>query len=216
MVRKLAQNISGVLTLLVFGLFLGLLVLVYNQQLVWGAIIYIVFGIVSIFLYSQWGKWGKNDLEGIGVGFWKNFFIGIGFGISTILLGQVFSFIGAIAIPPVQSIAGAVSRFVVIVPLASIFEEILFRDFLQDLLQSKLKLNKWLSILITASVFSLFHLVAYGEVLQAVGGSFFSAMLMGFIFGVVTEWRNSLGASIGYHATLNAFIGFVKLNVIVG
>jgi len=211
------KKVSGILTLLVVGLFLAVFVLVNAQELIWGAFIYIVIGMVCIFLYSQWGKFGdRNDLEGIGTGFWKNLFIGIGFGVGTILLGQVFSFIGAIAIPPVQSIAGVLGRMIVIIPLASIFEEVFFRDFLMDLLNSKLKLNKWVSIIITALAFASFHLLAYGNNLQAVGGSMFSAFLMGFIFGVVTEWRNSLATSIGYHATLNAWIGFVKLNVILG
>jgi membrane protease YdiL (CAAX protease family) len=210
------KKISGILILLVIGLFLGVFVLVNAQELVWGALVYIVIGVVCIFLYSQWGKFGeRNDLEGIGEGFWKNFLIGIGFGGATIILGQFVSFIGAIGIPPVTSIASTIGRFLVIVPLASIFEEVFFRDFLMDLLNSKLKLSRWLSILITGIGFAFFHLAAYGGSLQAAGGSFFSAALMGFVFGVVTEWRNSLATSIGYHATLNSWLGFVKLKVIV-
>ena len=47
-------------------------------------------------------------------------------------------------------------------------------------------------------------------------GIFGLVALMGFIFGIVSERQNSLLGSIMYHATLNFYIGFITLNVIVG
>jgi membrane protease YdiL (CAAX protease family) len=167
-------------------------------------------------MYGQWNKFGNlSDIEGLDDNWGINALIGLGFGILTIIVGHFVSFIGAIGIPSVQSIAGTVGRFLIIVPTAAIFEEVFFRDFLQDLLESKIGLNKYLTIGIVSVAFSLFHLAAYGNSLSAAGGSFISAAIMGFVFGIVTEKRNSLASSIAYHATLNAWIGFVKLSVII-
>ncbi len=192
-------------------------VLVNSQLQTFAVVVYLVMGSFCLFLYSQWGNFGKvSDLEGLDDNWGINALIGFGLGIVTIILGNFFSFIGAIGIPPVQSIAGTLGKFIIIVPVASLFEEIFFRDFLQDLLESKLGLPKYLTTGIVAASFSVFHLVAYGNSLKAAGGSFFSAALMGFIFGVITEKRNSLASSIAYHGTLNSWLGFIKLNVIVG
>lgn len=202
--------------LLVITSFLTIFVLVNAQQLIWGAIAYLIIAGFCLFLYSQWGNFGKiSDLEGLDDNWVMNGAIGFGLGIATIIAGQFIGFIGAIGIPPVQSIAGTIGRFLIVVPIASIFEEVFFRDFLMDLLNSKIGLNRYVSIFITACGFSVFHLAAYGDSLAAAGGSFFSAALMGFVFGLVTESRNSLASSITYHATLNSWIGFIKLNIIV-
>lgn len=202
--------------LLVLALFLATFVLINAQEFLLAAFIYIVMGVMSLFLYNQWGKFGKfGDLEGIDSNFIKDGLVGLGLGIVTIILGSIFSFIGAIGIPPVQSIAGTLGRFLIIVPIASIFEEVFFRDLMLDFFDNKLKFPLIVSNIIVAIAFSLFHLSAYGESLSAAGGSFLSAAIMGFIFGIVSERQNSLAGSIMYHGTLNTYIGFIKLNVIV-
>jgi len=192
-------------------------VLINAQQLVYAVLIYLVISAFCIFLYSQWGKFGKiNDLEGLDDKWIINALLGFGFGLATIFLGKFVSFIGVIGIPANLAVnLGAIGRFVIIVLAAPIIEEVFFRDFLQDLFQSKAGLNKYFSIVIVAVAFSLTHLLVYGQSLQNAGGSFFSAGLMGFIFGLVTEWRNSLSASITYHLTLNLYLGFIVLAVIV-
>lgn len=217
MVKKINKEKTRIINVIVFGLFLLAFVAVNAQQYVAGAIAYAFVGILTIFLYNQWGTFGsRSDLEGVDDNFMKDSLIGVGLGIGTLFLGAFVPFIGAIGIPPVASIAGIVGRFIVIVPGAAIFEETFFRGVVMDFFDSKLKVNKYVAIIITAIFFSLFHLVAYGQNLRATGGSFFSAALMGFIFGIVSEKQNSLIGSIFYHATLNAYIGFVKLAVIVG
>lgn len=207
---------SRISILIVLISFLLIWVLVNAQQLVWGALAYLIIGGFCIFMYGQWGRFGKrSDLEGLDDKWGMNALLGVGLGILTIILGQFVSFIGAIGIPSVQSVAGVIGRFVIIVPTAAIFESVFFQDFLQDLFESKLGLPKWFSIILTALGFALFHFAAYGASLSAAGGSFLSAALMGFIFGLVAEWRNSLAVNIAYHAVLNAWIGFVKLAIIV-
>lgn len=202
--------------MLILALFLATFVFVNAQEYGIASVIYLIMGVLSLNLYSQWGTVGKvSDLEGIDGNFIHDAFIGFMLGVGTIVLGKFVSFIGVIGIPQVQSIAGTVGRFLIVVPIAAIFEEVFFRDFLIDFFDSKIGLPKILSNLFTAFGFSLFHLAAYGDSLSAASGSFFSAALMGFIFGLVSERQNSLAGSIAYHMTLNAWIGFVKLSVVL-
>ncbi|MBU0893871.1 MAG: CPBP family intramembrane metalloprotease [Nanoarchaeota archaeon] len=209
---------KGIIPLLVLGLFLAVFVLVNAQELVWGAFIYIVIGMVSIFLYSQWGKIGsKSDLEGIGDNFFRNMFIGFGLGIGMVILGSIFSFV-AIGIPSVpQSLASTTGRFIVICILAPLFETIFFMGFFMDLLNSKFGLPKWLSIIISGLVFSSYHLLAYSSngSISATLGSFVSAWFMGMLFCLVTEKTHSMIPALFFHIVLNIWIGFVVLSVIV-
>jgi len=203
--------------LLVGLLFVLTYFLVNAQQYAYGFLIYIVMGTLSLFFYNSWSKISKvGDLEGLGDNWIKNAFIGIGLGIATIIVGHFITFVGAIGVPSVpSSIVSAVSRFVIIVPSAMIFESVFFLDFFVDFLQSKLKLNKWTSLVVMGIFASLFHLVAYGGNLQASGGNFFSAFLMFFLFGWLAEYQNDLSGAITWHGTLNVFIGFITLNVII-
>lgn len=211
MAKLKKESRQRALILLVLGLFLAMFVLINAQEFIVGAFVYIVMGGLSIFLYTQWGKLGAaSDLEGIDKNWVKDGLVGIGLGIATIALSSIIPTIGAIGLPPVQSIAGILGRFILVVPCAMIFEEVFFRDKLMDFLDSKLKFPKIPSIIITAIAFSAFHLAVYGETLEAVGGSFLSAAIMGFIFGIVTELQNSLAGSITYHGTLNIWLGFIK------
>lgn len=215
MVKK--EDKDRIMVLLVIGLFLATWVFVNSQQYVQGAVSYALIGAISLFLYNRWGTFGRvSDIEGIDSNWVKDGLIGLGLGVGTIFLGQFVSFIGVIGIPQVSSVAGTVGRFIIIVPLASIFEEVFFRDFFHDLWESKIGVPRLFATLITAVGFSVFHLSAYGESLSSAGGSFFSAGLMGFIFGIVTEKQNSLIGSIFYHATLNFYLSFFVLKVVVG
>jgi membrane protease YdiL (CAAX protease family) len=215
MINKRAKKRISIL--LVFAFFLSTFVLINAQEFVMAAFIYIIMGGLSLFLYGQWGRLGKlGDLEGIDDNFVKDGLVGLFLGIGTIILGSFIGFIGAIGIPPVQSIAGTLGRFIIIVPVASIFEEVFFRDLEMDFLDSKLKLPKWISLIIMGISFSLFHLAAYGESLRAASGSFTSAAIMGVVFGIVTEKQNSLAGSIVYHMVLNAYIGFISAAIIIG
>src|SRR3990167_10160409 len=168
-----------ILILLVGISFLLVWVLVNAQQFIFGAVAYLVISAFCVFMYSQWGNFGKvNDLEGLDDKWGINALIGLGLGVGTIILGHFFSFIGVIGIPNVQSVAGVVGKFVLIVIVAPIAEEVFFRDFLHDFLESKLGLPRIVSIILSGFVFfAIFHLLAYGSSLQAQSGSFFTAGL---------------------------------------
>ena len=50
------KNYNRAVLLLVFTIFLTLWVMINANELLTGAIMYIVIGIVSIFMYLNWGK----------------------------------------------------------------------------------------------------------------------------------------------------------------
>ncbi len=65
---------------------------------------------------------------------------GLGIAVAFILAGKIFPFIGAIGIPTVAtSVAGNLGRFIIIVIVAAVSEEIFFREFLLDFFDEKLK-----------------------------------------------------------------------------
>ena len=214
--QKRARDRASVVLLV--ALFATVFVLINSQQYLLGAIIYIVIGLMSLSLYRQWAKIGKpGNLVGIDDDFVKDFIVGVLLGVGTIFLSTISPFIGTLGIPNVQSIAGTIGRFTIIVIAAPIFEEILFRDFILDALQSKIANFPFIvANLITAALFSFYHLTAYGESLSAVSGSFITAALMGFIFGIVRYYQKSVAGAIAYHMVLNLYIGFISLAVIIG
>lgn len=210
------KNVSIVEKVLVATLFVSLFFIVNAQNYAFGFIIYTIMGIVEIFLYTSWSKiTKKSDLEGLSDKALRNFFIGVGIGIAIIILGSFIPGLGAIGIPNVQSIVGIAARFFVICVFAPIFEVVFFEDLLQDFFNSFLGWNIHISIILQAALGSIFHLSAYGNSLAQSSGSFFSAFLMFIVFGYLVEKQNDDAGAIGMHMTLNIFIGFVKLAVII-
>jgi membrane protease YdiL (CAAX protease family) len=89
---------------------------------------------------------------------------------------------------------------IIIVILAPLLEEILFRGFLQSFIRKHLGVKS--AIYITALCFSLFHYsLAQGLANISIVGSLFSlALFLGFVY----ERRGSLITSMTLHATFNA------------
>lgn len=202
-------------TILVLGLFLTVFVLINAQQLLLSAIIYLVIGVLSIILYNQWSKIGRVSRPvGIDKNFIQDALIGIGLGIGTIILGSIVPAIGALGIPNVSSVSGIIGKVIIITISAPIFETVLFQGFIMSFFEDKLRLNFWLANLAQAGMGSLYHLTAYGNSFIGSSASFFTAFLMFFIFGYVVKKQNSLIGAMTYHATLNIFIGFIRLAVI--
>lgn len=212
------ENSIKKIRLLLVGLSIILMFFLVNAgQYAFAFFIYLALGGFCVFYYGFWGKISKNnDLEGLGEHWIRNAFIGAVLGVVTIIAGQLFSFIGAIGIPSLPaSIVSSVARFIIICPSAAIFESTFFLDFVVDFFNSKLGLNKHLSIFLMAISASLFHLTAYSGSLAANSGSFLSALLMFFLFGELAEYQNDLSGAIAWHFVLNMWIGFVKLSVII-
>lgn len=212
------------------GILLALLLTVFAYFLVnagqyaFAFLIYVVLGGIGIFGYVFLNKLSlSGDLEGLGDHWVRNSLIGIGLGILTIILGSLVSFVGAIGIPSVPaSVVTSLARFIIIVPGAMIFESVFFLDYVMGLLMILLtslgvkeKPARIISLIIMSLLASLFHFVAYGGSLSATGGSFLSAFVMFLLFGILAEKQNDLAGAMTWHGVINAWIGFVKLNVIV-
>lgn len=113
--------------------------------------------------------------------------------------------------------------FFIIVLLASLSEELLFRGFLQNMLEPIkslgiriLKIKLSLPVIISGILFGLMH---FG--MMSMGASFdfaiqivIAAMIMGMIAGYYQEKYNNFSYAIIVHVTSN-FVGFI-LSIIVG
>ncbi len=218
MVKKNKKNINRAIILLVGVIFISMWVLINAGQLLFAGIIYIAMPIVSIFLYQQWKLFGKKGkLEGIDANWITDFFLwGVLPAIGFIILGQFIPGIAAIGLPNVQSIAGTIGRFLIIVIAAPVAEELFFRDLIHDFFDEKfINLSFFFSAVITSILFALYHFLAYSESLKAAGGSFFTAALAGLGFSYLNKFTNSNAGNIGAHLTLNIWLGFLKLAVII-
>ena len=205
------------MVLIVFAIFALLWVLINEGKFFTASIIY---GVMSVFLflfYLNWNKFGKpSDLVGIDDNWVTDSFWGFLLAVGFIILGEISPFIGTIGIPQVQSIAETFGRFLIIVIVAPIMEELLFRDVILDFFDRKgVNFPFFVAALISSGLFSLYHLTAYGSSLIDAGGSFLSAGIAGMGFAYLRKYTNSNIGNIIAHATLNFYIGFVTLAVIV-
>ena len=202
--------------LLVGLLFVVTFFLVNAQQYAFAFLIYLVMGILSVFFYTFWSKISSaGDLEGISDNWLKNSLIGFGLAIATILAGNFIPVIGTIGFPQISaSVVGEIGKWFVIVIFASVFESVFLVDGLTDFFQSKLGLNKWFSLILMASSSSIFHLTAY--VLSGAGGSFLSAGIMFFLFGMLSEYQNDLSGIIVWHSLLNYYLAYLRFSVVLG
>ena len=162
-----------------------------------------------------------QKILGIDRNFLADFMYGIFIGIAIIILGKIFTFVGAIGIPLNLTISlDDLGRFLIICIVAPITEEIFFRQFVLSFFDDKLenfgiKVNFFFAAVFSAVIFSLFHLLAYGGSLQSAGGSFFSAALMGLVFAYEVKIFKSVLPSILTHSVINISI-LLSLSVIFG
>lgn len=192
--------------------------MINSQQFFLAGLIYIAIPVVSIFLYRQWEYFGrKGNLMGISQKWLRNFFIGVSFAVGFIIVGIIIPGIEAIGLPNVQSISGTIGRFLIIVIAAPVAEELFFRDLVLDFFNEKwVDLPFFVAALIQAVGFAFYHFFAYGESLQAAGGSFFTAGIAGLGFAYLNKYTKGNASNIGAHITLNIWLGFIKLAVIFG
>ncbi len=140
-------------------------------------------------------------------------------GLVLIVIFKVFGVAGAIGIPLNLAVSlDDVGKFIIIVLVAPIVEEGFFRQSVLSFFDEKLenfglKVPFIVATILTAGVFSLFHLYAYGSSLSSAGGSFFSAFLIGIIFAYEVKVTKSVITSTVTHAILN-FSVLVSLTAI--
>jgi len=134
--------------------------------------------------------------------------IGAFVALSFIFLSSLTPLIGTIALPNLPQALGLsdIAKFLIICLVAPIQEETFFRFFLNGFFTVKLKLPFIVSALISSSLFSLFHLSAYGSSLASMSGSFISAFLVGMAFSYLSKITNSNAGNIIAHGILNFYI----------
>lgn len=142
-----------------------------------------------------------------------DFVFGIGLGI-LMIVSNILGFF-SLATPPVLNLLTTnVGRFMVIVLIAPIVEEIFFRSIMLRLVQNRTK-SFLIGAVVQAFVFAGFHLVAYtGVVIEAlevapilaVGGAFFSAFLFGLGMAFAVNKTNNLLTSMIPHAMINFWL----------
>lgn len=137
----------------------------------------------------------------------KDLMIGIGSALAFIFLNS-FNFIGAIGIPIIaQSIAGELGRAGIVIICASVFESVFFFEFILSFFDEKIADFPFIvASILTAIAFASFHFLAYSGNLQAMGGSFFSAGIVGFGWCYLKKYTKSLTPLIISHMIINAWI----------
>ena len=116
---------------------------------------------------------------------------------------------------PPSDMRGRIQFFVVIVLLASIAEEMLFRGFLQNILDNSLLLAinlGWFSItggaIISAIVFGMIHIAPAKQMGSSVPVLVISAMILGLLAGIFLTASGSIILPIILHLEFN-LIGFI-------
>ena len=144
---------------------------------------------------------------------------GIGVFIVIIVLNFIIPNFGTIGIPNVQSIASETGRFITIVIIAPIIETFFFFGIILFFFQEKLFKGKFqfiISSIITSTIFSLFHINAYGN-FSSSNADFILAGVMGLVFSYQTKFAKSVIPAIVTHVLINLWIGFITLaDVLLG
>ena len=170
----------------------------------------IIFGGMSLFIlifffYKGIGRKliGIDNLRG-------DVLYGLIFGGSLIMANVLGVF--NLLLPPVAAFSN-VAKFVTIVVLASIVEELIFRGIVFNMLSNSFSF--WKAAIMQAVVFSSFHILVYSGVpleqfsttgLLAVGGSFISAAMFGFAAQIVNRKFNNHIVNILGHAVINFWL----------
>jgi membrane protease YdiL (CAAX protease family) len=116
---------------------------------------------------------------------------------------------------PPRNLRGRILFFIMIVLLASAAEEILFRGFLQGILDHTLLLSidlGWFSItggaLVSGILFSLVHIAPAKQMKASIPVMITSAFILGFVAGIFVTYSGSLVMPILLHLEFN-LIGFI-------
>jgi membrane protease YdiL (CAAX protease family) len=189
--------------------------------------IYLVFLGVSILIYSL--RDYQRELVGISSRNLIKSFIWSGLVSFGFFLVTRFIPSFSILYPQLPNAVSDNLRVFIIFAVAPICEELFFRGSLLGYLRSFSKPSSkriWISIILTALAFSIFHIVAYAgdiaglsnfsQVLGAFGSNvsaFFSAMIAGTLFGYLAVKTDNLTSAIIAHSLLNIII-YTSLTII--
>ena len=126
-----------------------------------------------------------------------------------VVLNTVLSATFVFNIPEVQVVSDVVGRWVIIVFIAPVLEELFFKYGLFGIITSSLRAPVIAGVLLVSGIFTLYHFTAYGgTVLNSaafIGAFVFSAVTLG-----VAVKQNNIYPSILTHALFNAYLFGVK------
>jgi len=211
MVQK-KVSFRNVLILVLISLIIVLWVGVNNPVYLSASIIYLMFVLVALFFYASKTIFSKSLIGINSLGFDKNFFIGLGVGLFFVFLSVVNS-VFALSLPGAFLSLGGVTRFLIVGLVAPITEEVFFRGVLFSLFEKFFRINGFLTIFLTSVLFSVFHLLAYGSSVGVLG-AFVSAIIFGFVAGLLRKYTGGLKAGIITHIIFNTFLLF-SLSVVI-
>jgi len=163
----------------------------------------------------------KQEIVGIDRNMGTDFLIGLIVGVAILIIGGIIPGIGAISVPTLpQSLSSDVTKIIVVVILASLFETFAFFDIVLSFFHNKLgrfglKLPFIVAVILTSVVFAGFHYSAYGN-FSSSSGSFASAFIMGLVFCYERKFTNSNLPGILTHMVLNYWIAFGSLSIVLG
>jgi len=187
------------------------------------AISYIVLGMVSLFIYRNYNA---QDTLLIGPKVVKDIIVGLAWGAGFIALNNIIPAF-SIGLPTSAFALETQSRFLIVVGVAPVIEELFFRGIMFSYLLGKFKgllsplsgikdktIMFWTAVIIQALAFSAYHAAAYGS-FELASGSFFVAALAGVLFALIASRQKSVTSAIMAHVAFNGWL-LTSLTVVFG
>lgn len=121
------------------------------------------------------------------------------------IIANLLSPVISIGLPSAYlSIFDGFEKLLFLTILVPIFEEAFFRVLLGGILLS-LGVGPFKTALITAAVFSLFHITAYGATM-AVSGAYLGAFVFGLVAFYLMYWKQNALPNTVLHGLFNAYL----------
>lgn len=195
----IADNTRG-LYLAIAAFFSVIFVAAQQENLLTASIAYGLIGIVVVLFYAVFskeiGSFGiKKPLRG-------DILFGIIIGLGLYTLSKLSSGF-SLATPPVPASISTVNQLLIILFVAIVLEEALFRDAVLNF-SNKIIKNPWIAIVMQAIFFAVLHWGVYGgmEFTTALIG----AGIFGLIVGIVAYFRKTTTSGMVAHFIINALI----------
>lgn len=186
--------------------------------------LYLFMGLWSLNIYRQ--RTYQQEVYGIKKGVFKKIFIGVGIGITFLIISAISPSFSLLT-PTLSLSVSEDIRWVIIVILAPIAEEVwrsATKGFLHDIYKAKFwKLNT-----IQAFIFALLHTLVYGVAFEsystwiqvygaytAIIGSLLAAFVFGLISGYMMEKFKDVIPSIAAHQVINYWLLTKGLVIVV-
>ncbi|MBE5818220.1 MAG: CPBP family intramembrane metalloprotease [Clostridiales bacterium] len=118
---------------------------------------------------------------------------------ASVELASIFTNVEIPEVPPVYETTDIITMMLLYVVIAPVFEEIIFRGIIMRGLEG---VSKWFAIIVTAALFSLFHLSYYTVIPKFLGG---------VLLGYVVFATDSLYSGIVIHLLNNAISGILTI-----